>query len=68
MVDIPGVLPHLGESYSTEDAIYAAANEPGHNKGWTCAEFSALVLGLDHDARGWTPQLLVETLFNGYNP
>lgn len=60
--DIPLALRHLGDRYSVKDAIRAGLGERGDHAGWECAEFAALVLGLDHEARGWTPQGLVTFL------
>jgi hypothetical protein len=62
LVDIPGALVHCGDLYSVKDAILAGLGESGDHAGWECAEFAALLLGLDHDARGWTPQGLIEAL------
>lgn len=61
-VDLSRALPHLGDRYSVKDAIRAGLGERGDHAGWECAEFAAMVLGLDHEARGWTPQGLAEAL------
>lgn len=62
-ISVPLALRHLGDNYSMKDAIRAAFGDHGHSAGWECAEFAAMLLGLDHDERGWTPQNLIETLF-----
>lgn len=59
-INIPAALAHLGDHYSVKDAIRAGLGQPGDHAGWECAEFAAMVLGLDHASRGWTPQGLVE--------
>jgi hypothetical protein len=64
-VDVSMALRHLGDHYSVKDAIRAGLGEPGDHAGWECAEFAALILGLDHKARGWTPQGLIEALGGG---
>ena len=61
-VNIPLALSHLGDLYSAKDAILAGVNERGDHAGWECAELAAWLLGLDHKAKGWTPQGLIEAL------
>jgi hypothetical protein len=63
-VDVPTALRHLGDHYSVKDAIRAGLGEHGDHAGWECAEFAAMLLGLDHEARGWTPQGLMDYLVN----
>ena len=60
--NVPLALRHLGDRYSVKDAIRAGLGERGDHAGFECAEFAAMVLGLDHEARGWTPQGLAEAL------
>lgn len=63
--NVPIALRHLGDRYSVKDAIRAGLGKRGDHAGWECAEFAAMVLGLDHAARGWTPQGLAEALVRG---
>lgn len=60
--DIPLALRHLGDRYSIKDAIRAGLGRRGDHAGWECAELAAMILGLDHDAQGWTPQTLAGAL------
>ncbi len=61
-VDVPMALRHLGDRYSVKDAIRAGLGQHGDHAGWECAEFVAFCCGLDHPAKGWTPQNLIEHL------
>lgn len=61
-VNLPDALARLGDTYSVKDAIRAGLGKRGDHAGWLCSEFAAYLLGLDHDARGWTPQGLIEAL------
>ena len=63
-VDVPQLLEHSGDHYSVEDAILAGIDRAGHHAGWTCAEFAAYALGLDHEAAGWTPQGLANAVLS----
>lgn len=56
-------LRHLGDHYSVKDAIRAGLGRRGDHAGFECAEFAAMILGLDHEAIGWTPQGLAEALW-----
>lgn len=55
-------LRHLGGDYSIKDAIRAGLGKRGDHAGWECAELAAMLLGLDHEAEGWTPQGLANAL------
>jgi len=61
-VDVALALAHAGDLYSAKDALLAAIDEAGHHAGWECAELAAWLLGMDHDAKGWTPQGLISAL------
>lgn len=61
-VDIARALSHCGDHYSSKDSVRAGLDRSGDHAGWSCAEWAAFLLGLDHDARGWTPQGLIEAL------
>lgn len=50
--NLPLALRHLGDRYSVKDAIRAGLGERGDHAGWTCAEFAAMCLGLDHANAG----------------
>jgi len=60
---LTSALARLGEGYSVKDAIRAGMGRRGDHAGWECAEFAAMLLGLDPAAKGWTPQGLAESLF-----
>jgi len=61
---LPVALARLGDPYSIKDALRAGLGKRGDHAGWECAEFAALLLGLDPAAKGWTPQGLAEALFS----
>lgn len=61
-LNLPDALARLGDTYSVKDAIRAGLGSRGDHAGWECAEFAAYLLGLDHEAAGWTPQGLVEAV------
>lgn len=61
-LNLPLALRHLGDHYSVKDAIRAGLGQRGDHAGWECAEWAAMLLGLDHEAAGWTPQGLVQHL------
>lgn len=61
-ISVPLALQRLGDHYSIKDAIRSGLGQRGDHAGWECAEYAAMLLGLDHEATGWTPQGLAEAV------